>query len=393
MRLDHPRLFQHRQRPIDRGDRDLPTQLLMELGGGPGPVDPFECRHHVAAPGRVAHSGLGELLLDPSILDWHCHVGVSRLSDNDSHYRRYVERRKVRPFARVSITALGLTLALAACADSPNAGDDGLLVVATTSILGDIVGGVVGDDGDVEVLIPIGVDAHDFSPSSQQASLLAGADLVVANGLGLEAGLEDVLASVANDGVRVLELAPAVEPIEFRDGGGLDPHFWMDPIRVGDAAVVLADALDDHHPGSWQAGADSYAAALESTDREVEERLSVVPQDRREMVTNHEAFGYFADRYGFEIVGVVIPGGSTLAEPSSAELADLVDVMEQSGTNAIFAETTEPTTLAEAVAAEVGNDVEVVELYSESLGGPGSGAETLQEMLVTNAGRISDALG
>jgi zinc/manganese transport system substrate-binding protein len=111
------------------------------------------------------------------------------------------------------------------------------------------------------------------------------------------------------------------------------------------------------------------------------------------MVTNHEAFGYFADRYGFEILGVVIPGGSTLAQPSSAELAGLVEVMEQSGTRAIFAETTEPTTLADAVAAELGDDVEVVELFTESLGGPGSGAETLAAMLLTNAGRISEALG
>jgi len=111
------------------------------------------------------------------------------------------------------------------------------------------------------------------------------------------------------------------------------------------------------------------------------------------MVTNHEAFGYFADRYGFEIIGVVIPGGSTLAEPSSADLGDLVEVMEQSGTGAIFAETTQPTSLAEAVAAELGGEVEVVELFTESLGRPGSGAETLQEMLVTNAGRISEALG
>ena len=148
-----------------------------------------------------------------------------------------------------------------------------------------------------------------------------------------------------------------------------------------------------NHPGGWQERADSYAAVMEATDQEVEERLSVVPQDRREMVTNHEAFGYFADRYGFETIGVVIPGGSTLAEPSSAELADLVEVMGQSGTKAIFAETTEPTTLAEAVAAELGDDVEVVELFTESLGGPGSGAETLHEMLLTNAGRITEALG
>ncbi|HWL49025.1 MAG TPA: metal ABC transporter substrate-binding protein [Acidimicrobiia bacterium] len=297
----------------------------------------------------------------------------------------------MRALARLAAAVLCLSLGLAACADLSSGAADGLLVVATTSILGDIAAGVVGDEGEVEVLIPIGVDAHDFSPSSQQASLLAGADLVVANGLGLEAGLEDVLASV-DDGVRMLELAPLVEPIEFRDGGP-DPHFWMDPVRVGNAALLVASALDDHHPGGWQERAAAYAGEMEATDQEIEGLLSSVPQDQREMVTNHEAFGYFADRYGFEILGVVIPGGSTLAEPSSSELADLVAVMNQSGTSAIFAETTQPSSLAEAVAAELGDDVEVVELFTESLGGPGSGAETLREMLVTNAGRISGALG
>ena len=286
-----------------------------------------------------------------------------------------------------------VALTLAACGGGPDEAEEGLAVVATTSIVGDIAAGVLGDEGEVEVLIPIGVDAHDFSPSSQQASMLATADLVLANGLGLEAGLEDVLESVADDGVQVLELAPLVEPIEFSDGGALDPHFWMDPMRVGDAALAVADALDAHHPGGWQERAASYAAGMEATDGEIERALSVVPPDHREMVTNHEAFGYFAARYGFETIGVVIPGGSTLTEPSSAELADLVEVMEQSGTSAIFAETTQPTALAEAVAAEFGGDVEVVELFTESLGEPGSGAETLSEMLLTNARRISEALG
>jgi zinc/manganese transport system substrate-binding protein len=111
------------------------------------------------------------------------------------------------------------------------------------------------------------------------------------------------------------------------------------------------------------------------------------------MVTNHEAFGYFAARYGFEVIGVVIPGGSTLAEPSSAELAALVEIMESESVRVIFAETSQPTALAEAVAAELGGDVDVVELFTESLGPPGSGAETLSKMLLTNAERISAALG
>jgi zinc/manganese transport system substrate-binding protein len=257
--------------------------------------------------------------------------------------------------------------------------------------VGDIAENVVGDEGRVEVLIPIGMDAHDFVPSSQQATSLASADLVVANGLGLEAGLEHVLETVAGDGVEVLEVAPLVRPIEFQDGLAMDPRFWMDPIRAGDAALALADTLTEHHQGGWRDRASRCADEMEGVDRDVVEALASISE--RQMVTNHQAFGYFADRYEFEILGVVIPGGSTLADPSSADLADLVDIMEQSGIRVIFAETTEPTALAEAVAAEVGEDVEVVELFTESLGPPGSGAETLSEMLPTNAGRISEALG
>lgn len=300
-----------------------------------------------------------------------------------------------------SLTALTVSVAVAltGCGTGADPGDEGLVVVATTSILGDIATQVVGEDGAVEVLMPIGVDAHDFAPSAQQASQVATADLVVANGLGLEAGLGDVLASAVEEGVVLIELAPLVQPIGFHhpdeehEHGDLDPHFWMDPLRVGDAALLLAEELTDHHPGRWLERAAGYISDLETTDQQIEQLLDSIPGDRREMVTNHEAFGYFAERYRFEILGVVIPGGSTLADPSSAELAHLVAVMEQSGTRVIFAETTNPTTLAEAVASEVGEDVEVVELFTESLGGPGSEAETLAEMLLTNAGRISEALG
>lgn len=308
--------------------------------------------------------------------------------------------------------ALCLVLAISACSGASDDANDGLLVVATTSVLGDIAANVVGDEGRVEVLIPIGIDSHDFAPSSQQASLVADADLVVANGLGLEVGLKDVLDSAAEDGVAVLELAPLVDPIPFteheedpehedvsehedeHEHAGEDPHFWMDPIRVGDAALALAAEITASHPdGGWQERAQAYAEEFEATDTAIEALLENLPEDSRRMVTNHEAFGYFANRYGFEVIGVVIPGGSTLAEPSSAELADLVELMEHENIRVIFAETSQPTALAEAVAAELGDDVEVVELFTESLGGPGSGAETLSEMLLTNAGRISEAPG
>ncbi len=125
----------------------------------------------------------------------------------------------------------------------------------------------------------------------------------------------------------------------------------------------------------------------------MQELLAGVPPERRLLVTNHEAMGYFAERYGFEILGVVIPGGSTLAEPGAAEVAELAAIIREAEVPAIFAETSYSTALADALASEAGTEVEVVELYTESLGEPGSGAETYTGMVTTNAERIAAALG
>jgi zinc/manganese transport system substrate-binding protein len=308
---------------------------------------------------------------------------------------------------RILAASLALSVTIAACATGSPSGDDGVLVVATTSILGDIASNVVGEEGIVEFLIPIGGDSHDFSPSAQQTARLTEADLVVANGLNLEESMVDVLGTAQADGAMVIELAPLVEPIPFTgpehedeeghededENGGEDPHFWNDPIRVGDAALALAAELMASHPdGGWQERAAAYAGEMEATDTAISALVEDVPEGSRKLVTNHEAFGYFASRYGFDIIGVVIPGGSTLAEPSSAELAELVEVMEHEAIRVIFAETSQPTALADAVAAELGEDVQVVELFTESLGPPGSGAETISEMLITNAERIAAAL-
>ena len=140
------------------------------------------------------------------------------------------------------------------------------------------------------------------------------------------------------------------------------------------------------------ANAEAYATELRELDTEVIALFNSVPEDRRKMVTNHDAFGYLEDRYGVEVIGSVIPSVSTLAEPSSSELAELVETMIDENIAVIFTETIEPTTLAEAVAAEVGTDVAVVELFTGSLGGEGSGGETYIEMIRSNATRISAAL-
>jgi len=294
-------------------------------------------------------------------------------------------------------------LVLAACGGGEDAADTtaatgALTIVATTSVLGDVVTNIVGAAATVEVIMGAGVDPHDFQPSPQQAAAIQSADLVIAVGLGLEEGLLDVIASAENDGTPVIELAAQLDPIAFAgsrgdESGGEDPHFWQDPSRMATAVELIADRLGAIDGSvDWGATAAAYAAQLRALDAAIDEQLASIPAERRKIVTNHDAFGYFADRYGFEIVGVVIPGGSTLAEPSAADLAGIVATIEEERVTAIFAENTNPAVLAEAVAAELGGEVRVFELHSDSLGEPGSPAATYIGLLRTNAATVAGAL-
>jgi len=310
-------------------------------------------------------------------------------------------------FAAMALAGALVVLSLGGC--SSGGEDNGSIrVVATTTILGDLAQNVIGDAGDVAVLMPVGVNPHDFQPSAKQVAAIQKADIVVVNGLGLEEGLTDVLEAAASDGVRVWEVGPDINPRLFaeapdtdehdehdeHDEGLLDPHFWLDPLKDAQAARLLADHLFEIDPDrDWSAGAEAYVAELENVDEESIEMLSVVADVDRKLVTNHRAFGYFSDRYDFEMIGTVIPGGATLANPSSSELASLVETIEREQVPAIFTETVESDTLARTVAAEVGYDIEIVELYTGSLGEPGTEGDTLVGLLRTNARRIADALG
>ncbi|MDH4116549.1 MAG: metal ABC transporter substrate-binding protein [Acidimicrobiia bacterium] len=298
-------------------------------------------------------------------------------------------------------------IVVAACGTSSDGPDSSLRVVATTTILGDVASQIVGDQGIVEVLMPVGADPHEYQPSAQQGAALRAADVVIANGLGLEEALGDILTAAEADGVTVIRIAEFVDPIPFSgtheegeehqgseenhaDG---DPHLWMDPIRMAAAARAVGERLTSISPDvDWPQRANEYAQQLETADAEIAAILGAVAPERRYLVTNHEAFGYLAARYDFDVIGSVIPGGSTLASPSSAELAALVDTIEEYDAPAIFVENISGTDLAESVAAEIGRPIEVVELFSDSLGEPGSGADTLISLLITNASRIADAL-
>ncbi|MEO2107434.1 MAG: zinc ABC transporter substrate-binding protein [Actinomycetota bacterium] len=249
------------------------------------------------------------------------------------------------------------------------------------------------------------------------------ADIVVANGLGLEEGMLDALESAADEGVEVVSLAETVTTLaedqtededhaEEEDHGEEedhaeeghehdhadgDPHFWMDPVRVAEAiedlALHLAEVDDNATEAEWAARAEVLVAELQALDEEVEEILSVVADDRRVLVTNHDSYDYFADAYEFEVLGTVIPGGGTLAEPSAADLEILVEDIRDAGVTAIFTETTDPSRLAEVVAQEVGEEIAVVQLVGGSLTDADGPAATYADYMRHNATLIADALG
>ncbi|MDA3022389.1 MAG: metal ABC transporter substrate-binding protein [Actinomycetota bacterium] len=312
-----------------------------------------------------------------------------------------------QPPAPMSAAASAAATPAETPAELPTASD--VNVVATTTMLGDVVGQILTcAGGTVTVLMPSGTDPHDFSASSDQVAAMVTANLVVANGLGLEAGLTDTFENAAADGAKVLEVGPLVDPIEFGAGaheeegheeegheehGSLDPHFWFDMNRMALAAELIgAELANSTGNGAYETCAATTAANIRTAEAGVRSALESVPADQRILVTDHEALGYLADNYGYEIAGTVIPSGSTLAEPSSEDLAALVETIKAEGVTAIFANVAQTTSLAEAVAAETGTPIKIIPLYVESLGAPDSPAATYLQMMQTNADLIASGL-
>ncbi len=288
--------------------------------------------------------------------------------------------------SRLVLAGLVIAAASAGGVAAESSDDDVPVVVATTSIWADLVDRLDCDDRfAVEALIPIGGDAHSFEPSMRDRGMLTEAALIVVNGGGLEAQLDDTLDAVADEGTPVLTIFDHA-------GDGDDPHLWFDPTLVADAAPVIGDALvaaGADEPTTQQC-VDAVTTDLHALDAELREILSVVPSDERLLVTNHDALGRFADRYDLEVLGSVIPGSSTLAEASPAELEQLSDDIEAAGVPAIFTEALEATDDATTFADRLG--VDVVTLYTDSLGEEGSGAENYDELMRFNATAIADAL-
>ncbi len=267
----------------------------------------------------------------------------------------------MRRFPAAALAAFAV-LALAACTRGPSAVRPApSAVLASESFLADIAGAVAGERIAVQTLVPIGADPHSWEPAPRDAAAVAHAALFIVNGDGLESFLAPLLKSIT--GPRVVEAAAGLAPRTPRAGEPAagdgsretDPHFWMDPLNVIRYAENIRDALSALDPAgadAYRANAAAYAEKLRELDRWIAAEVARVPPGQRLLVTNHESLGYFADRYGFRIVGTVIPSVSTDSSPSARQLADLVARLRSTGAPAIFVELGADVRVARQVADE-----------------------------------------
>ncbi len=256
--------------------------------------------------------------------------------------------------------------------------------MATTTIWADITSQIVCGDP-VPALVPAGADPHTFEPSLRDRSRLDSATAVIANGGGLEGSLVDLLDVAASNGADVVEMMPLARPVSD------DPHVWQDPTRVSDViddiAAMAVDAGFD--ADTVAACADDYRTELAALDAEIAGLLAPLPVENRRMVTSHDSLEYFADRYGLDIVGTVIPSTNTLAESNAADLAALAGQIETLGVPAVFTEQLESSTDADRLADRLG--VEVVPLVTDALTSDPA-TDTYVEMMRSNAAAIAEAL-
>ncbi len=300
----------------------------------------------------------------------------------------------------ILMTVLCLCAGAAACdgASLPTTPQP-LRVLAVETFLADIAQNVAGERVQVQVLLPIGVDPHGYQPTPGDVARVAECDVLIVNGAGLEAYLDELLQAaggqhrliVASQGLASRAPQPG-EPLDADHE--VDPHFWLDPNNVVRYVENIRDGLsqaDAAGAAAYAGNAAAYVAQLRDLDAWIQEQVRLVPPERRLLVTNHESFGYFADRYGFQVVGAIVPSVSTGAAPSARELADLVDRIAASGAPAVFLETGANPQLAQQLSQETGIRV-VTGLYTHSVSAAGGEAPSYIEMIRFNTAAIVGAL-
>jgi ABC-type Zn uptake system ZnuABC Zn-binding protein ZnuA len=288
---------------------------------------------------------------------------------------------------------------LTACAlEKPrSSAGDHLSVLAVETFLADIAQNVAGERVQVEALMPLELDPHAFQPTPADVAKIADSQVVIANGAGFETWLAETLANAGGEHL-VIEASAGLESRKPSASEVVDepqdPHFWLDPLQVVRYVQNIRDGLIQADPAGkaiYTQNAEAYISKLEDLDRWIQEQVNQVPVERRLLVTNHESFGYFADRYGFKVVGTVLPSVSTGAAPSAEQMAALVEKVRASGARAIFLEAGTDPRLADQIAQETGVQL-VTGLYSHSVTEPNGNAPTYIEMMKYNTRLIVDAL-
>ena len=280
-----------------------------------------------------------------------------------------------------------------------------LRVVATTSIIGDVVIQVGGKAIDLTVLIGPGQDAHSYQPAARDLTAVANAHVIFINGWNLEEGLVDALETIGEN-VAIVPISANIEPLTFGEDehdeegkeseeedehghSGADPHVWFNIHNVEqwveNVEHVLSE-LDPANADTYQANAASYATALAELEAYTTAQLNSIPEENRLLVTNHDSFSYFAEAYGFTVLGTVIPSISTVAEPSASDLVDLITEMEAHNVCTLFTETTVNDELAQTVASELNGCemVQVLKLYTEAVGSDDSDVDSYISLFRAN---------
>ncbi len=301
-------------------------------------------------------------------------------------------------------TAFLITFAALSACSSGGSSDGRLKVVATTSQIGDMTANVGGDAISLTTLLQGNQDPHDFEPKPSDFRAMSSADLILRNGLDLDAFADKAIGGsnativVVTDGIDLLpaskqELSTQGTQAETDTRNG-DPHVWHSVPNAEIMVRNIRDALvaaDPANAETYQQNADAYLAQLDALDTEIRSEVAAVPQACRRLVTDHDAFGYFAEEYGFQVIGAVIPSTTTEAAASASDIADLVDLIRKEKVPAIFAEQSVNSALSQQVAREAG--VEIIDtLYGDSLGAKGSNGDTYIKMMQANASTITNAL-
>lgn len=316
------------------------------------------------------------------------------------------------------LTLLLLLSGLSACGADTSldsaSDDDSLHIVVSTSVIGDVVQNISGDAATVTVIMPRGSDPHAYEPTPRDTAALNDADVVFVNGMGLEGTLHDILDTIDRD-VTVVALAEHIETIGPHEDGdvhedghdeepdsddnhvhehaGSDPHVWMDPNNVITWTEIIEQMLSDldaANAGTYASNADTYRTRLADLDTWIREQVATVPEENRELVADHTVFTHFAGEYGFEQIGAVIPGGSTMADPSAQEMVALQNTIEEHQVPAIFVSETVNSQLSEQMAADTG--VEIRRVYTGGLSSTDGPASTYIKYMRYNVSTIVDAL-